>query len=77
MLTTPKRSAHFEVQSQFLNTVVGTQLRLSASIADKPTVCLHGLQSTPFFQNLQILRTITSGHDVIHTPATFPIRGLL
>ena len=29
------------------------------------------------FQNLQILRTIASGHDVIHTPALFPIWGLL
>ena len=56
------------------------QLQLSASMADNPTVCLQGLKSTPnglFFQNLQILRTIASGHDVIHTPASFPIWSLL
>ena len=29
------------------------------------------------FQNLQILRTIASEHDVIHTPVLFPIWGLL
>ena len=29
------------------------------------------------FQNLQILTTIASGQDVIHTPAPFPIGGLL
>ena len=53
------------------------------------TVCLNGRQPNslstlfklnsqlPLFQNLQILRTIASGHDVIHTPASFPIWGLL
>ena len=29
------------------------------------------------FQNPQILRTISSGHDVIHTPASIPVWGLL
>ena len=29
------------------------------------------------FQNPQILRTISSGHDVIHTPVPFPVWGLL
>ena len=29
------------------------------------------------FQNTQILRTISFGHDVIHTPAPFPVWGLL
>ena len=29
------------------------------------------------FQSLQILRTIASGHDVIHTTPSFPIWGLL
>ena len=27
------------------------------------------------FQNLQILRTISTGHDVIHTPVSFPVWG--
>ena len=30
-----------------------------------------------FFQNTQILRTISSGYDVIHTPASFHVWGLL
>ena len=40
MLTTPKYSAHLVVQSQFLNTMVGTQLQLSAYMAQSqlPTV---------------------------------------
>ena len=41
---------------------------------------LPGPQSTPnwlCFKKLQILRTIASGHNVIHTPAQFPIWGLL
>ena len=29
------------------------------------------------FQNPQILRTISSGDDVIHTPATFPVWGFI
>ena len=28
-------------------------------------------------QNPQILRTISSGHDVIHTPAPFPVWGFI
>ena len=50
-----------------------TQLQSSTSMADNPTICLHGPKSTPnsLFKNLQILRTIASGHDVIHTPASF------
>ena len=65
---------------QLLNTMVGPQIQLSVSMADSPTFCLHGPMSTfqlTLFQNLQILRTIASGHDVIHTPAIFPIWGLL
>ena len=42
-------------------------------------VCLHGPMSTfnSLFQNPQILRTISSGHDVVHTPSEFPVWGLL
>ena len=98
MLTTPQRSAHLVVQSQFLNPMFGTQL--SSSMAEtRPsgsnlkiptsTVCLNSRESNclptwskvnsqlTLFQNLQILSTIASGHDVIHTPASFPIWGLL
>ena len=66
-------------RTPILNIMVGTQLRQPASIADSPTACLPGSKSTPnsLFQNLQILRTIASGHNVIHTPAAFPIWSLL
>ena len=43
-------------------------------------VYLHSPQSTPnylVFQNPPILRTIASGHEVIHTPASFPFWDLL
>ena len=33
--------------------------------------------STVLFENLQILRTISSWHDVIHNSAPFPVWGLL
>ena len=33
--------------------------------------------STDSFHNPQILRTISSGHDVIHTPAPFPVWGFI
>ena len=35
------------------------------------------LNSFFFFQNPQILRTISSGYDVIHTPAPFPVGGFI
>ena len=42
----------------------------------QPTLSKVNSQLT-LFQNLQILRTITFGHDAIHTPAPFPIWGFL
>ena len=56
MLTTHQRLVHRVVQTQLLNIMVGTQLlntmvgpqlQLTASMADNPTVCLHGPKSTP------------------------------
>ena len=44
------------------------------------TICLHGSISTSnwhFFQNPQILITLSSRHDVIHTPAPFPVWGFI
>ena len=44
------------------------------------TDCLHNPMLTPnrlFFQNPQILRTISFGHDVIHTPVPFPFLGFI
>ena len=46
------------VAPQLLTIMVGTQLQLSASMADNPTVCLHGPQSTPnwlFFKIFKFL----------------------
>ena len=45
-------------------------------MAESPTTRLHGPTLTLnwlFFQNTQILWTISSGHDVTHTPASFPV----
>ena len=42
------------------------------------TICLHGpISIFNSFQNLQIPRTISSGHDLIHTPASTLVWGLL
>ena len=38
---------------------------------------LNGPISTDSFQNPQILKTISSGHDIIHTPASFPVWGFI
>ena len=62
MLKTPHRSAHIMVQSQILNTMVGTQLLLSASMADNPTVGLHGPKSTPNWLFFKIFKF--SGHSL-------------
>ena len=72
------------VGTQLLNIMVGTQLygrELHSLPQWQKLNCLPAwsnvnLQLT-LFQNLQILRIIASGHDVIHTPASFPIWGLL
>ena len=39
-----------------------------------PSTVESQLQS---FQNPQILWTISSGHDVIHTSASFPVKGFI
>ena len=43
------------------------EIQLSSSTAQTQLV----------FQNPQILRTISSEHDVIHTPAPFPVWGFI
>ena len=43
MLTTPKRSAHLEVQSQFLNLMIGSQL--SASMAENSQLSVYMIHS--------------------------------
>ena len=62
------------VGTQILNLMVRAQLQLSASMADNPTAAYMAQSQHPtlsLFQNLKILRTIASGHDVIHTPVYF------
>ena len=52
---------------------------LYAPMAENSAVCLYGPMSSfkSLFQNPPILQTISSGHDVIHTPAPFTVWGLL
>ena len=45
--------------------------------ARNSTFCLRGPISTDSFRNPQILGTISSGHDVIYTPAPFPVWGFI
>ena len=54
------------VSTHLLHTMVGTQL-------------LHTMVGTQLnlFQNLPNSQPISTGHDVIHTPASFSVRGLL
>ena len=80
MLTPPQRAVHlvmfkisdgrdlqnFNYMPQLFAPMAETQL----------SACMVQSQLT-LFQNPQILRTISSGHDVIHTPVPFPIWGLL
>ena len=62
-------------QLQLLNIMVGPQLQLSAIEADNPWPKVNSQLS--LFQNLQILRTITSRHDIIHTPGPISYLGFI
>ena len=66
MLTTPQRSAHLMVQSQFLNCLVGPQL-FNTMVGPQLNL----------FQNLPNSQPISSGRDVMHTPPPFTAWGLL
>ena len=69
----PTRGTSCDVlKSQFIsagwdlkNLIAAATLCLNGPIS---TLCLRRSISTEFFQNPQILRTISSGHDVMHTP---------
>ena len=56
-----------------------TQFSMPQWQRQKFSACLaySKLQKLALFQNLQILETIASEHDVIHTPVSFPVWGLL
>ena len=75
MLTPPPRAAHLVM---FKNSV--------SRDPKNPTTSFNGQNSTPasmvqsqltLFHYPPILRTISSGHDVIHTPASFPVWGFI
>ena len=83
MLTSSQRTAHLVV----FKISVGRHPKILTATAtgENSTFCLNGreLKCLPpwsnvnfqliLFQNPQILRTISSGHDVVHTPAPFPV----
>ena len=61
MLPPPQCTVHFVV------------FKISAGRDPKnSTACLNGRKLNYSFQNPQILRTISSEHDIIHTLAPFP-----
>ena len=79
---TPGRTliSQHHCRTQLLTIMVGPQLQLSASMAQNSTslsIWFKVNSQLTLFQNLQIFMTIASGHDVIHTPASFPIWSLL
>ena len=76
------------MKPKLLNTMVGTQLLLSVYMAqvdyqldrssfDKQLVWPIAETQLASFSKSTNSQPIASGHDVIHTPATFPILGLL
>ena len=69
----PQRSKPQQLNSMVVNPILYPTMAETKLSPAWPTVNSKLIVS----QNLQILRTIASGHDVIHTPATFPICGLL
>ena len=85
MLTPPQRAVHLVMVKSLLVEIRKTQLH--ASTVENSNLCPNGrdLNYLPpcfnvnsqvtVFQNLQILRTISSGHDVIHT-SSFPVWGV-
>ena len=56
------------LRSQFISACQDLKSQLHASTVENPTTS---------FQNPQVLRTISSGYDVIHTPAPFLVWGFI
>ena len=73
----PQYSAHLVVQTQFLNAMVGPNL--SPPWSDPNFNCLPLRKTTQLsvYMAQSQLPTDCLRHDVIHTPGTFPIWGLL
>ena len=86
MLTANARRILWCLRSQFISTGRNPKNLTAATTVDNSILCLngrnlilclHGLISTDTFQNPQILRTNSSGHDIIHTPTPFPAWGFI
>ena len=87
MLTIPNARLHLMMLRYLTVEIRKTQLHVST--VENSTLCLNGRNSTlclhgqistsllTLFQNPQILRTISSGRGVIHTPASFPVWGFI
>ena len=77
MLTPPRRAANFVVfkisvdRASKNNNIFQRTKTNSASTVENSTLALMVQSRLTSFQNPQILRTISSGHDVIPTPAPF------
>ena len=70
MLTPPQRAAHLVM---FKIPIHHCRSRPTCLNGQNPTPAPMVLSQLRSFQNPPILRTICSGHDVIHTPPQFPI----
>ena len=75
MLTPFQRTAHLVVfRSQFIFAGRDPKNLTTAATVENSTLPLVQCQfPIDSFKILQILRTISSGLDVIHTPASFPV----
>ena len=71
ILTPPQHAAHL--------VMIKISIHLCWSRSENSTAYLNGrkFKCMTSFQNPQILRTISSGHDAIHTPAPFPVWGFI
>ena len=88
-LATNVRQISWCLRSQFISAsrdAKNSILRLNGRIPNYSTpwqrtqlsaYMIQSQLSTNSFQNPQIIRTISSGHDVIHTPVPFPVWGFI
>ena len=81
-LNGPISTTSFNSQNPTPASMVQSQLHLSMvkiqlSMTKYPTLASMVQSQVTSFQNPQILRTISSGHNVIHTPAPFLVCGFI
>ena len=77
MLTIPNAQLILWCFRSLLLEIRKTQLHLSTVETQLHLQWSKSNSQLTLFQNPQILRTISSRHDVIHTQASFPVWGLL